>query len=88
LSFSSSLADSRSFLKASDEPKRTSVALGVGVNVGVAVGIGDVPERLRYVLLREEGQRERVRRVARPLIARPVPRLSSIAAAWRAELES
>ena len=36
--------------------------------------------------LRDEGQRERVRRVARPLIAEPVPRLSSIAAAWRAEL--
>ncbi len=38
--------------------------------------------------LREEGQRERVRRVARPLIAEPVDRLSSIAVAWRAELES
>ncbi|MCE9657881.1 MAG: aminoglycoside phosphotransferase family protein [Burkholderiales bacterium] len=38
--------------------------------------------------LREEGQRERVRRVARPLIAEPVPRLSSIAAAWRSELAS
>jgi aminoglycoside phosphotransferase (APT) family kinase protein len=36
--------------------------------------------------LREDAQRERVRRVARPLIAEPVPHLSSIAAAWRAEL--
>jgi aminoglycoside phosphotransferase (APT) family kinase protein len=38
--------------------------------------------------LREEEQRERVRRVARPLIAEPVARLSSIAAAWRTELAS
>jgi len=38
--------------------------------------------------LRDEADRERVRRVARPLIADPVPRLSSIVAAWRAELAS
>ncbi len=38
--------------------------------------------------LRDEADRERVRRVARPLIADPVARLSSIAAAWRAELAS
>jgi len=37
--------------------------------------------------LHDDADRERVRRVARALIARPVPRLQSIAAAWRAELD-
>jgi len=36
--------------------------------------------------LTDEVDRDRVRRVGRRLIADPVPRLSSIAAAWRAEL--
>jgi len=38
--------------------------------------------------LTDEADRARVRRVGRRLIADPVPRLSSIAAAWRAELDS
>ena len=38
--------------------------------------------------LRDEADRERVRRVARALIADPVSHLSSVAAAWRAELAS
>ena len=38
--------------------------------------------------LTEEADRERVRRVGRALIADPPARLSSIAAAWRAELAS
>jgi aminoglycoside phosphotransferase (APT) family kinase protein len=38
--------------------------------------------------LRDEADRERVRRVARALIAAPVPHLASVAAAWRAELAS
>jgi len=38
--------------------------------------------------LTDEADRDRVRRVGRALIADPVPLLSSIAAAWRAELDS
>ena len=78
---------SRSYFEGVDwEPAEVLEQRAAALLPGLFLARVDGKSPVEY--LTDEADHERVRRVARDLIADPVPRLSSIAAAWRAELAS
>ncbi|MEP7302477.1 MAG: phosphotransferase [Caldimonas sp.] len=78
---------SRAYLEAVDwEPPEVLEQRAAALLPGLFLARVDGKSPVEY--LGDEADRARVRRVGRALIAAPVARLSSIAAAWRAELDS
>jgi hypothetical protein len=74
-----------SYLEGVDwEPRAAIEGRAAALLPGLLLARVDGKSPVEYIT--DDADRERVRRVARGLIADPVPRLSSIAAAWRAEL--
>jgi aminoglycoside phosphotransferase (APT) family kinase protein len=66
------------------EPPAALEARAARLLPGLLLARVDGKSPVEYIT--EEAARERVRRVARPLIAQPTQRLAAIAAAWRKEL--
>ena len=67
------------------EPRADLERRAAGLLPGLFLARVDGKSPVEYII--EEAQRARVRRTARELLARPVPRLEDVSAAWREELQ-